>query len=1025
MLTVQRLTLVEQTGGRISKGPNELINSKVNAMKDIDRVRLQSKESSFSPKPGSSNKLEFQEMVNVQDSNRDTFTNLLDGKNNDRVGTSEHACSSPRCTDNSGVMVEELTVRNYNDGKLEIVGASSIRDGMQNGNIPSGPKPGVWEDSDSIFFSEFLDKKQEDQNQSQNQNETTDNSPPSPSNTLLSLGGIRTKILSKSGFSQYFVKNSLKGKGVICRGPARDRVGVHIRGQSDPRTAVVDSTTVPNSCTGEITVCPSLVEPRPSVSLREWLKNGGNKGDKSKSLYIFKQILNLVDLSHYRGVALHALRPSCFRLLPSNQVLYLGSPAQKEFTETDGDKEIHHLDNRDEKRQVEQGVLDASQCSKRRKHGDNQNSFGRWLQFPNRSGSSHGTAHDAKAQIGAPRAFGYGFNEEGSSPHVSNTFQVSSSFGGDLLEEQWYASPEDLRERCSTLSSNIYSLGVLLFELLASFESAREHALAMMNLRQRILPPSFLSENPKEAGYCLWLLHPEALARPTTRDVLKSKLVSGIEEISTDELLSSIAQDDVESELLLHFLVSLEEQKQKCATKLVEEINCIESDIAEVEVRRAKQSHESIENSLIQENKSNFGVNITSSPFSSLSESRLMSNISHLESAYYSVRSEIEVSDSDSTNSDDCEVFRSRENNNGPRKIKAEMEKKQLDGLGIFFNGLCKYARYCKFEVRGNLRGGDFSSSANVICSLGFDRDEDYFATAGVSKKIKVYDFHLLLNDSVDIHYPAVEMANKSNLSCICWNSYIKNYLASTDYDGVVKLWDAATGQSVSHHIEHERRAWSVDFSRVDPTKLASGSDDCYVKLWSINEKNSISTIRNIANVCCVQFSPYSPHLLSFGSADYRTYCYDLRNVSTPLCILAGHDRAVSYVKFLDSETIVSASTDNTLKLWDLKKTSFGCSSTNGCILTFKGHTNEKNFVGLSVADGYIACGSETNEVFAYYRSLSMPITSHKFGSIDPVSGKETDNGNNQFVSSVCWRQKSDMVIAANSSGCLKLLQMV
>lgn len=39
----------------------------------------------------------------------------------------------------------------------------------------------------------------------------------------------------------------------------------------------------------------------------------------------------------------------------------------------------------------------------------------------------------------------------------------------------------------------------------------------MMNLRQRILPPNLLAENPKEAGYCLWLLHPEPSARPTTR----------------------------------------------------------------------------------------------------------------------------------------------------------------------------------------------------------------------------------------------------------------------------------------------------------------------------------------------------------------------------------------------------------------------------------------------------------------------------------------------------------------------------
>lgn len=144
------------------------------------------------------------------------------------------------------------------------------------------------------------------------------------------------------------------------------------------------------------------------------------------------------------------------------------------------------------------------------------------------------------------------------------------------------------------------------------------------------------------------------------------------------------------------------------------------------------------------------------------------------------------------------------------------------------------------------------------------------------------------------------------------------------------------------------------------------------------------------ANVCCVQFSGFSPHLLAFGSADYKVYCYDLRHSRVPLCTLAAHEKAVSYVKFLDSNTLLSASTDNTLKSWDLKKTCSDGSTTNTCCLTFSGHKNEKvryflyilqilsicnisvlticfllhqNFVGLTVLDGYIACGSETNEV--------------------------------------------------------------
>ena len=50
--------------------------------------------------------------------------------------------------------------------------------------------------------------------------------------------------------------------------------------------------------------------------------------------------------------------------------------------------------------------------------------------------------------------------------------------------------------------------------------------------------------------------------------------------------------------------------------------------------------------------------------------------------------------------------------------------------------------------------------------------------------------------------------------------------IASADYDGVITLWDALIGQPVSVFEEHEKRAWSVDFCRMDPTKLISGSDD-------------------------------------------------------------------------------------------------------------------------------------------------------------------------------------------------------
>ena len=62
--------------------------------------------------------------------------------------------------------------------------------------------------------------------------------------------------------------------------------------------------------------------------------------------------------------------------------------------------------------------------------------------------------------------------------------------------------------------------------------------------------------------------------------------------------------------------------------------------------------------------------------------------------------------------------------------------------------------------------------------------------------------------------------------------------------DGI-QMWDAGTGQGFSQYMEHQKRAWSVDFSQSDPTKFASGSDDCSVKLWSINEACSLMSSNN------------------------------------------------------------------------------------------------------------------------------------------------------------------------------------
>ncbi|CAN4077609.1 unnamed protein product [Withania somnifera] len=1044
---------------------DEAVDEEVNGLDAIDSGQLRSKEIDFTLRSGNSIMLQSHEVVTLGEgdcyqSTPNLSTDILDGKNLDRIGSSEHASASPHCM-NDGVTVEELTLKNYNGKNLAVVGTFCNKETMNmrpnqwfyqlaggsaratsHGEAAYRDRcrtsSGLWEEEEvDTVFTELLNQNNLNENHNLHGENLRNNGEKAVSNNVLSSSdGLRTKIISKSGLSEYIVKNTLKGKGIICRTQLPQLSASEFQGQIYPQCPNASST---------VATMGAFVNPnsyQDGIGLREWLKARGNTLNIDEGLYIFKQILCLVDFAHSQGICMQNLRPSCFKLMRSNQVVYIGASVHTQLTENLVDQDVPQSQNNQKERSSSGKNISSliDPCAKKQKLSEDTHLKRKW---PHYSFKSARKSAYRNSKLNAAQGYGDDSNEEDyleTEPNNLSKFTLpqlsimpkplltSMSF---KLEEKWYTSPEQFGEGGCTFSSNIYCLGVLLFELLSSFDCERSHAAAMLDLRYRILPSCFLSEHPKEAGFCLWLLHPEPSARPTTREILQSGVIAEVKELPGDVSLSSIKEEESESELLLYFLMSLKDQKQKDAAKLVDELKCIEADVVEVQRRQNSKasfpsSHqESLvlrESKFIQKGASSSDVYPKLPPVCE-NETRLIKNIRQLESAYFSMRSKIQLSD------DVAMVHRTEEVSNNQEKFvstgKDEGKYGLTDRLGGFFDGLCKFGRYSKFRARGILRNADLNNFANVICSLSFDRDEEYLSAGGVSKKIKVFEYRSFFNDSVDIHYPIIEMSNKSRLSCICWNNYIRNYLATTDYNGAVKLWDVSTGQAFSNLTEHNERAWSVDFSRVDPTKLASGSDDHLVKIWSINQKNSVCTIRNKAHVCCVQFSPDSSHFLAYSSADYKTYCYDLRNVSAPWCILAGHEKAVSYAKFLDAETLVSASTDSSLKIWDLNKTNSSGYSTDACVLTLKGHTNEKNFVGLSVNNGYITCGSETNEVFAYYKSLPMPITSYKFGSVDPISGKETDDDNGQFVSSVCWRQKSNTVLAACSDGCIKLLEMV
>ena len=109
--------------------------------------------------------------------------------------------------------------------------------------------------------------------------------------------------------------------------------------------------------------------------------------------------------------------------------------------------------------------------------------------------------------------------------------------------------------------------------------------------------------------------------------------------------------------------------------------------------------------------------------------------------------------------------------------------------------------------------------------------------------------------------------------------------------------------------------------------------------------------------------------------------------------------------------------------------------NTSRCLKTYHDHKNDKNFVGLTVNGNYIVCGSENNSFYCYYKDVSKHILqgclktyTAMFNvpqSILPWTVEPPDNPEKQFVSAVCWKPHSNVLLAANSQGYIKMLEVV
>lgn len=196
----------------------------------------------------------------------------------------------------------------------------------------------------------------------------------------------------------------------------------------------------------------------------------------------------------------------------------------------------------------------------------------------------------------------------------------------------------------------------------------------------------------------------------------------------------------------------------------------------------------------------------------------------------------------------------------------------------------------------------------NVVCDVAISSDNRLIASSSYDGSVKVWNAET--GEEV-----LTFSGHESTVYCVAF-SPDGQQIASGGLDRIVKVWHPETGEETLAYRSHLAHVKSLAFS-PDGMLIASASNDGAVRVWNSETGAEVVTpVGHEEDATCVAFSPDGTQFVSGGQDDVAK----LWSTATgkELRTLEGHSDWVTGVAFSrDGRQIVSSSNDKTVKVWN------------------------------------------------------------------------------------------------------------